>query len=928
MREESTPPRGRAALRALGEHERLVGRAADLDLIGAFIAGIPRRGGLLLLAGEPGVGKTALLAAAGSVAEASGICVLPAAGVEYRARLSYGGLHQLLSAATEARPSVIPGSALAVALGHGDGPAPAHDEVADAMMSLVRRLSRGRPVLLAVDDVQWLDAASAVVLGQLARRLHGTGSGILCTARLGVDSFFDYSDLPVHEVSPLSDFASEDLLVRSFPRLAPRVRRRLMAEAQGNPLALLELPVTLTDSQRAAAQPLPGRLPLSRRLQAAFASRVSGLPAATRYLLLLAALDGTGDLRALRRAADGKCGLKHLAPAEHARLIRVDEPSSLTFRHSLTASAVVDLSASDQRRSAHRALADAWQHIPERRAWHLAQAAEGPDEQTAALLEQVATTIGRRGDGSTAVAALLRAADLSPSSSEQARRLAEAAYIGANITGDLRDVPRLLEDARRAAPGAGSLAMAVAGAAYLLNGSGDIDTAYRLLCGAISMQPQPHDPADVTLSEALHTLLLVCFFGGRPALWTQFDAAAAGHPALPELLSITRGTFGDPAHASPSDFAALDAAVAELAHESDPLRIVRVSMAGAYVDRLGGCVEALHRVVASGRRGDNITPAIEALFLLGNHAWHTAQWPELRQLACEGLDLCDQHNYPMLAWVGKYLLACAAAAGGDYATTRSLTDQMDQWAGPRGAGVVRAYAAHAKALAAQAQGDFEEAYQQTALIAPAGTLPALTPHAVWTVLDLVDAAVRTGRGRQARDHAAAARRAGLDAVSPRLNMVLHAATAVAADDDFHAGFDDALAVDGAERWPFDLARIRLYYGERLRRGKAPARARHQLALAAEAFQRLGAVPWAERANQELRACGTPARAAAAPEAAALTPQQREIALLAASGLSNKQIGERLFLSPRTVSTHLYQLFPKLGVSSRAALRDALEQLHR
>jgi DNA-binding CsgD family transcriptional regulator len=159
-------------------------------------------------------------------------------------------------------------------------------------------------------------------------------------------------------------------------------------------------------------------------------------------------------------------------------------------------------------------------------------------------------------------------------------------------------------------------------------------------------------------------------------------------------------------------------------------------------------------------------------------------------------------------------------------------------------------------------------------------------------------------------------------------MVLHAATAVAADDDFHAGFDDALAVDGAERWPFDLARIRLYYGERLRRGKAPARARHQLALAAEAFQQLGAVPWAERANQELRACGTPARAAAAPEAAVLTPQQREIALLAAAGLSNKQIGERLFLSPRTVSTHLYQLFPKLGVSSRAALRDALEQLNR
>ena len=317
-------------------------------------------------------------------------------------------------------------------------------------------------------------------------------------------------------MGPLSDPASEELLVRRFPALALRVRRRLMAEAQGNPLALLELPVPLTDSQRTASQPLPERFPLTRRLQSAFASRVTGLPAATRYLLLLAALDGTGDMQALWRAAAGRCSLKYLARAEHAQLIRVDGRSSLWFRHSLTRLAVVDLSTCDQRRSAHRALAEAWEHVPERQAWHLAQAVDAPDEQVAALLERVAATIRRRGDGPAAVAALLRAADLSPSGSERARRLAEAAYVGANITGDLRDVPRLLDDARRTAPGAGSLAMAVAGAAYLLNGSGDIDTAYSLLCGAIAMQPEPYDPADATLFEALHTLLLVCFFGGLP----------------------------------------------------------------------------------------------------------------------------------------------------------------------------------------------------------------------------------------------------------------------------------------------------------------------------------------------------------------------------------------------------------------------------
>jgi hypothetical protein len=433
----------------------LVGRAADLGRIGAFIAGIPRAGGPLLLMGEPGAGKSALLAVACSRAEASGMHVVPAVGVEYRAKLSYGGLQQLLSAAAEHQPSIVAGSALAVALGRDEGPAPEPEAVAAALLSLVRRLSRRQPTLVAVDDVQWLDPASAVVLSQVARRLVGTGAGMLCTARSGADSFFDCSDLPVHDVAPLSHAASEELLVTRFPALAPRVRRRLMAEAQGNPLALLELPVTLTDSQRAASQALPERLALTRRLQAAFASRVTGLPAATRYLLLLAALDGTDDLQALARAAGGRCGLKHLAPAERAQLIRVEDPFTLRFRHSLTGAAVVELSTSDQRRSAHRALAGAWEHVLERQAWHLALAADAPDEGVAALLERVAVTIGRRGDGPAAVRALLRAADLSPSGTERAHRLAKAAYASANITGDLRDVPRLLAEARRAAPGAG-----------------------------------------------------------------------------------------------------------------------------------------------------------------------------------------------------------------------------------------------------------------------------------------------------------------------------------------------------------------------------------------------------------------------------------------------------------------------------------------
>jgi ATP/maltotriose-dependent transcriptional regulator MalT len=285
------------------------------------------------------------------------------------------------------------------------------------------------------------------------------------------------------------------------------------------------------------------------------------------------------------------------------------------------------------------------------------------------------------------------------------------------------------------------------------------------------------------------------------------------------------------------------------------------------------------------------------------------QWSDLRHAVREGLDLCDQYHYPMLACPGNFLLASTAAACGDHTATRSLTDRMEQWAGPRRADAVRAYTAHAKALYALGQGDFEEAYQHATFIAPAGTLPMFAPHALWTIMGLVDAALRTGRRAQALDHVAVSRNAGLDAVSPRLRMLLHASAALAADDDRHPGFHDALAVEGAARWPFDLARIHMYYGERLRRGRAPAQARRHLGAAVDIFQRFGAVPWADGANQELRACGGPARGAPRPETDELTPQQREIASLAAAGLSNKQIAEKLFLSPRTVSTHLYQLFP-------------------
>ena len=324
--------------------------------------------------------------------------------------------------------------------------------------------------------------------------------------------------------------------------------------------------------------------------------------------------------------------------------------------------------------------------------------------------------------------------------------------------------------------------------------------------------------------------------------------------------------------------------------------------------------------------------SLHALSLLGLDYFMTGEWDELRPLADEHIRLCETHNYRLLECLGWYLQAMLAAVHGDDATTRVLTDQMTRWGGPLrrvGACWSGSRLFQARTLSALGQGYFEAAYQHATTITQPGELADQVPHALWLTLDLIEAAVRTGRHAEAAAHAAAVRQAGVAAISPRQALITEGAGAIAAaDHEAVALFERALSVPGADRWPFDLARIQLACGERLRRMKATTDARVQLTAALDTFQRLGAVPWAARAGSELRATGLTTGHLADTGPASLTPQQREIAQLAAGGLTNKQIGERLYLSPRTVATHLHQLFPKLGVTTRAALRDALGSTSR
>ena len=418
--------------------EVLFGRASELALIGAFAERAAAEGEALLLFGEAGAGKTVLLDAAARLASGAGTRVLRATGVEFEADLTYSGLHQVLFPLLSefVGLSAVHRDGLNAALGYGEVPAPDRMVVSAATLAALRQAAATSPVLVIVDDLPWLDRASAGVLGFVAHRLAGSHVGFLAASRPGAESFFQRAGLPRHELGPIDEQVANALVKSRFPDLAPQVRRRVVAEAQGNPLALLELPAALSGGQRTATEMLPAVLPLTARLQAVFASRVSGLPARTRQLLLLAALDGTEDVHVLQAAA-GPDAIETLAPAEQAGLVHVDDRTDrLVFRHPLTRSAIVELSTSGDRRQAHRLLAAQLASQPERQAWHLAAAATGPDENAAVLLERVAQRLARRGDATATVTALLRAADLSPDGPARVRRLVAAAHAGAIMARD------------------------------------------------------------------------------------------------------------------------------------------------------------------------------------------------------------------------------------------------------------------------------------------------------------------------------------------------------------------------------------------------------------------------------------------------------------------------------------------------------------
>jgi DNA-binding NarL/FixJ family response regulator len=893
-----------------------------------FLSKAEATGAALILSGEPGIGKTLILDLAAEMAAASGITVLRGRGVQAEADVPFGVLNQVLLPLERYVPRLedMQRRALKAPLGAGDVGVPDRLRVSAAVIELLRLARADSGLILIIDDLQLLDELSADVLGFLARRTSGARFGFLSSTRRGADSFFDVSSLPVHELPPLTETAAGELLTSRFPALGAQVRARILAEARGNPLALLDLPDALSDPQRAGSTALPPALPLTPRLLSGFSATLATLKDTARRLLLLAALDGTGDMRVLAAARESGPGPDPLAMAERAHLLHLDEAwHRLAFAHPLVRSSIIELASDEELRAAHQDLAALFSDDPDRCAWHSAAAAQEPDERVAAQLEHVALRSLQEGDAAGAVAAMMRASDFSEDPAERGRRLARAAITGVEVSGERLRASSLLMDALRQDGGIrDSLEAKIAASYLLMTHSGDVDESHRLLASAIGSVTRLDggSPSEV----ALYALMVSCFFGGRAALWQPFhEAIERLGPEVPETLRLCGETFADPVSASQQALKRLSAAIDDLPEDS--VEVIRLAMAATFVDRLPGCRAALREVVRSGRtEGGPVVSAIHSLNMLGVDHFQTGQWDQAADYAAESLRLCEERDYVLPAHVSRFIQASLAAVQGDFARTRTATAEMLGWAVPRNVRAIECYAWRARALAAAGAGDYEDAYRCATQISPAGHLPSHSPHVLYVALDLVESCIRTCRRAEAAAHVAAMEAAGIAAISPRLRMIVMGCKAMVAADSraAHDLFAEALAVTESDRWPFEHARLQLSYGERLRRSGATRESRAQLVAALEQFEWLGARPWAAHAREELRATGQ-ARTRGMPRGCEpLTAREQQIAALAAHGMRNRDIAERLFLSERTVATHLRHAFPKLGVTSRAALRDALE----
>ncbi len=911
----------------------LRGRRAECGVLDGLLEGV--RGGrssVLVVRGEAGVGKTALLAYA--VESAPDLRSVRAAGVESEMELAFAGLHQLCWPMLD-RLGRLPGpqrDALSIAFGLEAGPAPDRFLVGLAVLSLLSEVAGDRPLVCVVDDVQWLDRASVQVLAFVARRLLAEAVLVIFAAR---EPGADLRGLPQLMVEGLRHADARELLGSVVRRpLDERVADRIVAETRGNPLALLELPRGRSPAELAGGFGLPEALPLPGRIRENFLSQVESLPEQTRLLLAVAAADPTGDLALMRRAA-GRLGLGVEAPeqAEETELLDIGGiGGQVVFRHPLMRSAAYRAVSPGDRRKVHAALAEVTdaQADPDRRAWHLAQATPGPDEEVAAELERSAGRAQARGGLAAAAAFLERSVLLTAEPAHRAERTLAAAQ--ANLQAGAFDKALDLLARAEADPldeFSDARMDLLRGQIAFASGLGG-DAPPLLLKAAKRLESLNPEMARETYMCAWMAALFAGRFAGAGDLAEVSQAARAlPRPARPPGLAdlaldglallVTEG----PAVAAPalqraaSAFASADTSV----EEGIRWGWLGQAAASALWDDVRWRAILVRRVHLARDAGALDQLPIDLGSLGMDAAWR-GDFAAAAALIAETDAVCAATG----ARSAPFAAMLMASLRGDQAEAAPLIEVTIAEAEASGQGIAATSAHWAAAILNNGLGRYADALA-AAQYATQETPPLYM--SMWALPELVEAAARCNNSQLAADAlerlAETTRPGGTD-----FGLGIEARSRALVSEGPAAEGLYREAIDRFSRTQFrpELARAHLLYGEWLRRAGRRIDAREQLREAYEKLTVMGVEGFAERARRELLATGENVRKRRVETTGDLTAQEAQIARLARDGLSNPEISTQLFISPRTVEWHLRKIFAKLDISSRKQLRGALPDAGR
>lgn len=900
---------------------KLPGREQECAVVDRLLAGARAgAGGALVIRGEPGIGKSALLGYAR--AHAPPMMVLSACGVQAESDLAFAGLHELLRPVL-AYLGELPDAqsqALAAALGLAPSPQPDRLLICAAVLGLLAAAAEDKPTLCLIDDAQWVDRPSADALVFTARRLRAEQLAILFGIRDSEAGRFEAAVLPELALTGLCHDAAVEVLAAAGRAAAPSVCDRLLTEADGNPLALLELPGSLSEEQLNGRIPLPDAMPLTPRLEGVFRQRIERLPQPAQTALLIAATDNTGDAPAvLRAAATLELPADALDAAEKSGLIRITG-KTITFRHPLVRSALYQAATLSQRQQAHAALASALRgdDHADRRVWHQAMATLTGDEEVAAALEASARRAELRAGHASAATAYLRAAELSTDEGRRARRIAAAAH----AAWDAGQPDRAREIIGQALPLATGQTRT-----HLLHLSGLIEAHTGSVRQAFAMLVVAADAStDPSLTvEMLFEAADAAQFAGDPAAVVELGRRAARISATDDLDRFKIAALSGFARAYAGDHDQAQVLITDALRRAGTLTDPRVLMwaadAASASHGLGAGLPYITRAVDHARRNGlvGLLPLVlrrQAMELL----W-LSQFDLAYAAAQEGYRLSVDLGYGSSGHLVN--MAAAEAAWGHEQDARTHIEEAVKLSQRRGSLFPAIGAEWTLGLIDLAAGRPAEAAERLLAITSADH-PHHNPLIALEVMpDAVEAGVRASRPEQAaaRLHSLRGRVAAAPTTARR--ALLARCEALLEERNPEDGFGEAIEL-GSGLPPMQRARTELLYGEWLRRERRRTDARVHLRAAIDAFRRLGAVPWAGRAETELRATGETVRKRDASAVDQLTPQEFQIAGLVTDGLTNREIAAQLFLSPRTVDYHLHKVFTKLGIASRTELvRDGL-----